>query len=56
MAVENEYFDNGSYGGPWASSGRPVNHRYLGLKFVFGGRVHVPAGALQRVDARSQSH
>ena len=40
MAVENEYFDNGSYGGPWASSGRPVNHRYLGLKFVFGGRVH----------------
>lgn len=40
MALENQYFDNGSYQGWWASSGRPVDHRYLGLKFVFGGRVH----------------
>jgi hypothetical protein len=40
MADEDSYFDNGSFQGPWASSSRPVDHRYLGLKFVFGGQVH----------------
>jgi hypothetical protein len=57
MALENEYFAEGTFEGPWASSGRPVDHRYLGLRFIFGGQVHygwarfnVWIHALSRVD------
>ena len=28
------------YLGPWADSGKAVNHRYVGLKFVIHGKVH----------------
>ena len=35
-----DYFDSGGYQGPWASSGQPVDHRYLGLKFGIKGKTH----------------
>ena len=28
------------YAGPWADSGKPVDNRYLGLKFLIKGKVH----------------
>jgi len=28
------------YDGPWADSGKPVDKRYLGLKFLIKGKVH----------------
>jgi hypothetical protein len=28
------------YSGPWASNGKAVNHRYLGLEFVVKGQIH----------------
>ena len=30
----------GQYQGPWANSGKAVDHRYLGLKFVIKGKIH----------------
>jgi hypothetical protein len=30
----------GQYVGPWADSGKPVDHRYLGFKFVIHGTIH----------------
>jgi hypothetical protein len=30
----------GRYLGPWADSGKPVDHRYLGLKFIINGKTH----------------
>jgi len=29
-----------SYDGAWADSGKPVNDRYLGLKFLINGKIH----------------
>ena len=28
------------YNGPWADSGKPVDKRYLGLRFLIKGKVH----------------
>lgn len=30
----------GRYLGPWADSGKAVDHRYLGLKFIIKGKIH----------------
>jgi hypothetical protein len=30
----------GQYVGPWAESGKAVDHRYLGLKFIIKGETH----------------
>jgi len=40
MGMMNQYVDSGNYRGPWVSSGEPVNHRYLGLRFEIKGKTH----------------
>jgi hypothetical protein len=35
-----EYLNGLRYYGAWADSGRPVDHRYLGLEFIINGKIH----------------